>query len=132
MIPHPGCGSPPLSLPCYIVVCQCPKAFTSDQELKRHIGQRHSDLCLPCPQCGKSYTSQRNLNRHLTNFHVAPIPCPICGKLFKKALMPQHFKWVHSGDLVRDKVCPYPHCGKAYKTIDHLKRHQKEKGHFVS
>lgn len=68
-------------------------------------------------------TSQRSVHQDVQ------VPCNLCGKMFRKLYLSQHMKIVHGGEESKDKVCQYPNCFKAYKTKDHLRRHQKAKGH---
>ena len=48
---------------------QCPKAFSREDELKRHVEEVHKLIKHPCDLCDYKATQVGNLKRHMDKVH---------------------------------------------------------------
>lgn len=81
-----------------------------------------------CYKCNKSFAEKRYLTTHLRgpcNEHRSKFACKICKKeLTSMRNLKSHELHVHSS--IRNHICEYPGCNKAFKYKCDLDRHSRE------
>ncbi|XP_021959296.1 zinc finger protein 62 [Folsomia candida] len=79
------------------------------------------------PSCGKLFKRKNHLQVHsMTHSSLRPCPCPICPKKFKyKTALQTHIK-THNEE--RPHICGFPNCGKSFRELGGLRRHEKHHG----
>jgi len=106
--------------------CQsCPKSFSSETKLKKHLASSHGVKPEPvqCPKCELTFASQGKLNQHKLRVHhegAKTFQCDQCSSSFiEKYRLTRHIESVHSS--VHNYVCDK--CPKTFKAANKLKRH---------
>ena len=100
----------------------CSGKFSSQKELNDHVPTHHKYKFLRSDRkCGKAFGSLESLKKH--QFHQGDMKflCQVCRAKFPFASdLSSH----HALHLQEKKfVCPYPKCGKKYKTKSELNCH---------
>jgi len=103
--------------------------YQSEDRLKNHILQEHSNKEYMCAKCPMVFRRQATLRDHKAKNHEEKtIKCDQCGMMFTK--VSYHLAHVKSKHLkIKDKNCP--HCGEAfflYSTFQkHVRRHTDDR-----
>eukprot|EP00172_Hildenbrandia_rubra_P003618 Plantae.Rhodophyta-Hildenbrandia_rubra.ctg6018.p1 GENE.Plantae.Rhodophyta-Hildenbrandia_rubra.ctg6018~~Plantae.Rhodophyta-Hildenbrandia_rubra.ctg6018.p1 ORF type:complete len:347 (-),score=20.80 Plantae.Rhodophyta-Hildenbrandia_rubra.ctg6018:600-1589(-) len=101
---------------------QKPKKLSSSSKSSAKVIERRYRCTQP--GCGNMYRSMEQLQKHQSKSHTKPRPyhCDKCPRSFaERGNLKKHAKSVHNGE--KDKVCPYPGCGKKFSFNDGLSRH---------
>jgi len=132
---------------------ECTKTFTVNKKLQRHITWAHTVRTIFCPICNVSQVSQGLLRKHILIYHERSTEkvCEMCGKTcLSEFLLKLHQQEVHEEKRfnckvagcnrkysfknqlenhtkthtnMRDAVCPYEGCDKAYFEKRRLRQH---------
>jgi uncharacterized C2H2 Zn-finger protein len=87
--------------------------------IKNHVAK--SDTNTQCQICAKTFTNRHFLQIHMMSHDDTLLPCAICGKQVKPQCLVNHVRQVHT--TVKVLACEI--CGKAFKTKQNLREHQK-------
>jgi len=88
---------------------ECPKAYTSDQGLKKHIAQTHMIKKFVCKVCGKKYAEKSFVERHEKEHEGKPFMCSVCLRLFDtEEKLKTHEPFAHALDAQGRPVPPPP------------------------
>ncbi|OWF39417.1 zinc finger protein 62 homolog [Mizuhopecten yessoensis] len=109
-------------------VCSvCGKIFLHEQNLSRHILQKHTNKRYPCTECQEMFKTIRQRNEHLAIKHSLPavLRCKHCALTFTDAKSLR----THSKSHVTPCMCEF--CGKSFSRradlVMHRRIHTKEK-----
>ncbi|KAF6151163.1 hypothetical protein GIB67_037371 [Kingdonia uniflora] len=122
---------------------ECGASFRKRAYLKQHM-LSHSlerSFCCPVDDCGSSYIRKDHLTRHLLQHQGKLFTCPRenCNEKFAfHANVKSHISEVHdeekpsSSDNSGQHVCQEVGCGKEFKFVSKLRRHEESHGKFPS
>ncbi|KAK7225565.1 hypothetical protein V2G26_013568 [Clonostachys chloroleuca] len=113
----------------------CTVAFDTKSSLKRHQQREHGEANFWCHECGVKenedgtesrvgFTTEVLLQAHLKREHQNCMFCDF--KSTTQGELERHVEFYHSGKTVEDrknKVCPYPDCGKKFTTQSNCNSH---------
>uniref|UniRef100_A0A1B0A167 C2H2-type domain-containing protein n=1 Tax=Glossina pallidipes TaxID=7398 RepID=A0A1B0A167_GLOPL len=100
----------------------CDKSFSSENRLKVHTKLKHlRDRPYKCTLCLKAFAEERYLKAH-NNSHTG-YTCAKCSKVFTTAKGLKRHMPLHSD--VKNFLCTYENCGKAFASELKLKHHFK-------
>lgn len=99
----------------------CSKTFARKSRWSEHEMQHAGLRQFECQQCDKKYTTQQGLKTHMEDVHSDNLPyvCDKCGKGFSKEGRLRHHYSMHIES--RNFVCGV--CSKGFKTQAHLNLH---------
>uniref|UniRef100_A0A1Q3F909 C2h2-type zn-finger protein n=1 Tax=Culex tarsalis TaxID=7177 RepID=A0A1Q3F909_CULTA len=99
----------------------CSKTFARKSRWADHEAQHAGLRQFECQQCDKKYTTQQGLKTHTEDVHSEHLPyvCDKCGKGFSKEGRLRHHYSMHIES--RNFVCGV--CAKGFKTQAHLNLH---------
>ena len=102
----------------------CGKILRREASLKCHMEYEHGEIKpVKCELCEKIFKSESSLSAHIRTIHTKPVEkttCPECGKQVKD--LSKHIATVHTADHEKEFQCQ--DCGKGFKVLKELKRHQ--------
>ena len=101
----------------------CKEKFPSQKELNVHVSSVHSfQFLCKSRKCGKKFSSQAALDKHEL-IHKGPhFFCTKCGDGFLFNYQLKNNANTHVDFVIK---CPYPRCGKLYKSEGEYRRHKK-------
>ncbi|XP_053949442.1 zinc finger protein 429-like [Anastrepha ludens] len=101
----------------------CQKSYTTERILKLHINMKHlRPKDFKCAQCHAEFTEQRSLDSHMRKEHIG-FSCTLCERVYKNSRSLRVHLQSHKG--LKEFICKYENCGKAFVTSTRLKVHQK-------
>lgn len=128
------CGKETTTHPCEF----CGKIYSTKPGLEVHVERTHrkpEEKTIPCQLCNKLFSHDKFLKKHLL-FHEKKIySCELCNKgPFSRSNYRQHKRTWHKneckcGDCPKCNEieelhkCPFPECGKLFRTSTLAKRH---------
>ena len=96
--------------------------FPSQKELNDHIAGHHNYKFLCSDRtCGKAFGSSESLKKHQLHHGEMRFLCSVCRAKFPFALDLSSHQSLHLQE--KTFVCPYPKCGRKYKTKPELNHH---------
>jgi len=121
-------------LPERLMCSDCPHTFLTNDELKRHVNQVHSEQHFSCTECVASFRNRKSLKDHVVKQHIGVknFSCDECGKEFYgKNNLRMHMR-IHVAPENRPHGCDT--CGLRFIDRKHLLNHQathtNERPHF--
>lgn len=105
---------------------ECNATFSKPNYLKDHKKNMHTEYTPAiCQICGSAFKNETRLNVHLKMHKGTEHICSECNKMFlKRSQMMEHITAVH--EKIRNFVCQWEGCDKAYLQRNHLRRHEKK------
>lgn len=89
--------------PCHL----CPKTFTNNSNLLRHVRGSHQAIQYPCSRCPSSFTKKASLLEH-EKMHasgIPPVSCDLCGaQFFSKLCLTAHLFVYHQAEKAANKI----------------------------
>lgn len=110
--------------------CQfCPKSFTEERYLNKHIDFVHAEQLFHCDICAKALKSIESIRKHMKNVHISrelPFLCSGCGRSFRtRPAMLTHMS-THTGEKPFEcTVCGY-RCRLKPMLKVHMQTHSEE------
>jgi len=111
-------------LPERLMCTECPQTYLTNEELKRHINQVHTEHIFACSQCPSTFKNKNSLKEHVVKHHIGVknFSCDTCGKEFYgKQNLRMHMR-IHVAPEQRPHACSL--CGMRFIERKHLTNHQ--------
>ena len=99
----------------------CGKCFGNQEKYSRHLKVHEAVSVEFCSVCQGTYSLKEKLQDHLRKVHKPKERCGLCPYEGEKGNLARHIKDIHSEEFHCCSIC-----GKSYKRISSLKKHERE------